>query len=50
MTALDEKLRPGSVIILPGGAGDNHADFANSAWGSNPVTDLLNRLPEYRRN
>jgi pimeloyl-ACP methyl ester carboxylesterase len=50
MTALDEKLRPGSVIILPGGAGDNHTDFANSAWGSNPVTDLLNRLPEYRRN
>jgi pimeloyl-ACP methyl ester carboxylesterase len=49
LTALDEQLRPGSVTILPGGAGDNHADFANRAWGSNPVTDLLNRLPEYRR-
>ena len=48
-TALGEQLRPGSVTILAGGAEDNHTDFANSAWGSNPVTDLLNRLPEYRR-
>jgi hypothetical protein len=49
LTTLDEQLKPGSVTILPGGTGDNHADFANRAWGSNPVTDLLNRLPEYRR-
>ncbi|HEY7459256.1 MAG TPA: alpha/beta hydrolase [Xanthobacteraceae bacterium] len=49
-SALGERLRPGSVTFLAGGADDNHADFANRAWGSNPITDLLNRLPEYRRN
>lgn len=48
-THLDGPLRPGSVVILSGGSGDNHTDFANRAWGKNPVTDLLNRLPEYRR-
>lgn len=48
-TALDGPLRPGSIVILSGGSGDNHTDFANRAWGKNPVTDLLNRLPEYRR-
>jgi len=48
-TSLDGPLRPGNIIILSGGSGDNHTDFANRAWGKNPVTDLLNRLPEYRR-
>jgi hypothetical protein len=48
-TSLDGNLRPGSIFILSGGSGDNHTDFANRAWGKNPVTDLLNRLPEYRR-
>lgn len=47
--ALRGPLRPGSVSILPGGEGDNHTDFANRAWGGNPIADLLDRLPEYRR-
>ena len=48
-TALGDRVRPGSLVIMPGGAGDNHADFANRAWGANPVTDILDRMPEYRR-
>jgi hypothetical protein len=49
MNALNGTLKPGTVAIVPGGAGDNHTDFANKAWGSNPITDLLDRIPEYRR-
>jgi hypothetical protein len=48
-TSLEGPLRPGSVTIIPGGADENHEDFASRAWGSNPVTDLLDRLPECRR-
>lgn len=49
MTALESTLHQGSIIILSGGSGDNHTDFASRAWGKNPLTDLLNRLPECRR-
>lgn len=48
-TSLGGTIRPGYVAIVPGGSGDNHTDFANRAWGSNPITELLDRLPEYRR-
>jgi len=48
-TALGGQLRPGYVAIVPGGSGDNHTDFANRAWGTDPITELLDRLPEYRR-
>ena len=48
-TVLGDRVRPGSLVIMPGGAGDNHADFANRAWGANPVTDILDRMPEIRR-
>jgi hypothetical protein len=48
--SLEGTLRSGAITIIPGGADENHTDFASRAWGSNPVTDLLNRLPEYRRN
>lgn len=48
-TALDGPLRPGSIVIVSGGSGDNHTDFANRAWGKNPLTDILNRMPEFRR-
>lgn len=48
-TELGGQLRPGYVAIVPGGQGDNHTDFANRAWGTNPITELLDRMPEYRR-
>ncbi len=48
-TELGGQLRPGYVAIVPGGSGDNHTDFANRAWGTNPITELLDRMPEYRR-
>jgi hypothetical protein len=48
-TTLAGPLRPGNVTIIPGGIDENHTDFASRAWGSNPITDLLNRMPDYRR-
>src|SRR5690606_9364025 len=48
-TELGGQLRPGYVAIVPGGQGDNHTDFANRAWGTDPITELLDRMPEYRR-
>ena len=48
-TALGDRVRPGNLVIMPGGPGDNHTDFANRAWGADPVTDILDRMPEFRR-
>jgi hypothetical protein len=48
-TVLEGPLKPGSVIFIPGGADENHTDFASRAWGSNPIADLLDRLPDFRR-
>lgn len=48
-TELGGLVRPGYVAIVPGGSGDNHTDFANRAWGTNPITELLDRMPEFRR-
>jgi hypothetical protein len=48
-TTLGERIKPGSLVIMPGGPGDNHTDFANRAWGANPVTDILDHIPEIRR-
>jgi hypothetical protein len=48
-TELGGPVRPGYVAIVPGGTGDNHTDFANRAWGTNPITELLDRMPEFRR-
>jgi hypothetical protein len=48
-TELGGQVRPGYVAIVPGGSGDNHTDFANRAWGTNPITELLDRMPEFRR-
>jgi hypothetical protein len=46
---LDERIRPGSITFLPGRNGENHTSYVTRAWTDNPLTDLLNRLPEYRR-
>jgi hypothetical protein len=48
-TQLDRRLGPGSVNIVAGGPKDNHEDFANKAWGTRPITDMLNRMIEFRR-
>jgi hypothetical protein len=47
--ALDGPLQRGSVVFIPGGEGENHTDYVTRAWAPNPISDLLNRLPEYRR-
>jgi hypothetical protein len=46
---LGDRIRPGSLFIMPGGPGVNHTDFAYRAWGANPVTDILDRIPEIKR-
>lgn len=47
--ALDDRIRPGSVTFIAGKAGERHHDYVTRAWVENPIADLLNRLPEYRR-
>ena len=48
-TSLEPRLRPGSVVFIAGGADERHSSFVTQAWATNPISDLLNRLPEYRR-
>ena len=48
-TSLDAQLRPGSVTFIPGNGEVSHTDYVTRAWVDYPITDLLNRLPEYRR-
>lgn len=47
--SLDRRIRPGSVTFLPGHSGENHRSYVTRAWVENPITDILNRLPEYQR-
>ncbi len=46
---LDDRIRPGSITFIPGKNGERHNDYVTRAWVQNPLADLLNRLPEYRR-
>jgi hypothetical protein len=48
-TAMRRRLQPGSVVFIAGGSDENHTDFVTEAWVSHPITDLLNRLHQYRR-
>ncbi len=48
-TSLEPQLRPGSVVFIAGGADERHSSFVTQAWTANPISDLLNRLPGYRR-
>ncbi len=48
-TQLDRPLRAGSINVVAGGPNDNHEDFANKAWGTRPIMDMLNRMTEFRR-
>ena len=48
-TALNGDLRPGSVVFIAGGADERHTDYVTQAWVADPIADILDRLPEYRR-
>jgi hypothetical protein len=50
-TALKGQLKPGTVAFLAGDPEEmTHRDFVTQAWATDPVADVLNRLPaEYRR-
>jgi hypothetical protein len=48
-SALEPQLKGGSVVFIAGGPGENHTDYVTRAWTHYPIADLLNRLPEYRR-
>lgn len=47
--SLDARIRPGSVTFIAGKSGERHHDYVTRAWTENPIADILNRLPEYRR-
>ncbi len=46
--ALKTNRLDGHVVFLPGEDGIRHRDFVNHAWADKPITDILDRLPEYR--
>ena len=49
-TSLNGQLKPGAVAFLAGDTQElTHRDFVTQAWASDPITDVLNRLTEYRR-
>ena len=48
-TALNGDLKAGSVVFLAGGPDERHSDYVTQAWTADPIADLLNRLPEYKR-
>ncbi len=49
-TSLNGQIKPGAVAFLAGDMQElTHRDFVTQAWASDPVADVLNRLPEYRR-
>ncbi|MBX3512742.1 MAG: alpha/beta hydrolase [Xanthobacteraceae bacterium] len=47
-SSLDRKLMPGTVVFIPGGNEENHRDIVQDGWIPNPITDILNRLRDFR--
>jgi pimeloyl-ACP methyl ester carboxylesterase len=48
-TTIDmRRLQPGTVIFIGGGTEENHRDYVQDGWIANPITDLLNRLRDFR--
>lgn len=47
-STLDRRLLPGSVVFISGGNEETHRDYVQDGWIANPITDLLNRLRDYR--
>jgi hypothetical protein len=50
-TSLNGQLKPGAIAFLAGDPEEmTHRDFVTQAWATDPIADVLNRLPaEYRR-
>jgi hypothetical protein len=48
-TALESRLRPGSVAFLSAPRDADHRDFLTYAWVDDPLKDLLDRLKGYTR-
>ena len=47
--SLDGNIKPGSVVFLAGHAEDSHRDYVTQSWTTDPIADILNRLPEYQQ-
>lgn len=49
-TTLDgiRRLQPGTVVFIGGSNEENHRDYVQDGWIANPITDLLNRLRDFR--
>ncbi len=45
---INTRLATGGVAVVPGGDG-RHRDLVTHAWVDDPIIDILQRLPEYRR-
>lgn len=46
---LNGDIKPGSVVFLAGHAEDSHRDYVTQSWTTDPLSDILNRLPEYQQ-
>ena len=44
--AMDQPLRPGSVVFVETGEGITHRDYVTQAWTRNPVKDVLVKMAE----
>jgi hypothetical protein len=42
------RLQPGTVVFISGGNEETHRDYVQDGWIANPITDLLNRLRDFR--
>ncbi|HWV41520.1 alpha/beta hydrolase [Pseudorhodoplanes sp.] len=47
--SLDGNIRPGSVVFIAGHPEDSHRNYVTQAWTTDPIADILNRLPEYHQ-
>lgn len=50
VTALDGRLRPGTIAFMPAASGTNHRDFLTRAWADDPLKELLARVRGYSRS
>jgi hypothetical protein len=47
--SLEGPIRPGSVVFIAGHPEDSHRDYVTQSWTSDPIADILNRLPEFHQ-
>lgn len=47
--SLNGDIKPGSVVFLAGHSEDSHRDYVTQSWSVDPISDILNRLPEYQQ-